>query len=226
MPDCFFLLPLTPLYSAHLAYNGTWWSGLFAILVGCIGLVKNDCLGIYHRAFCVVGILICAIGAVLDSRVANILHNTSYCGSISDPSGDISKSLGDWCDISNGCGCVIPGSDYGARESCILYKTEDHLCQSSANTLRTYVDVSMALCWTLACVCLSAFLARAFITCLLKIISPGDSQQRKRGKSHGQHEEGGVERRKVAAAAGTQGGVSLDTLLIARREGVLTPIFR
>jgi hypothetical protein len=129
----------------------------------------------------VAGFLLNGFAAVLDMRIGATLRTPSLrCGRPSDPF--VAMTFNQYCalDARRGgsalysCGCIIPGSEPGATDSCLAFHyggsassspPSPSPCDVGAQKLAGLVAASAALCWTLAAVCLMASAVAVLVSC-------------------------------------------------------------
>lgn len=167
---------------AQLRIASSWWAGLLCVLIGAFGLSPWSCLHTYHDALAVCAILLNAVAAVLDMRTRAMLRDTSLrCGGASDAV--VAMTVGEWCALDQrrggrgryNCGCIIPGAEPGAPDSCLAFHGQPSAggCDAGAHTLAGLVSTTAILCWTLAAICLVASVARVMSACYRQRRCPG-----------------------------------------------------
>lgn len=159
---------------AQLRLASSWWAGLLCVVVGAFGLSPWSCLHAYHDALVIIAILVNAVAAVFDMRTQAMLREPSlHCGGADEPI--VAMTVGEWCALDErrggsgrySCGCIIPGAEPGATDSCLAFHSLSSPggCDAGAHTLTGLVSASAILSWMLAVTCLVLSVVRVVSTC-------------------------------------------------------------
>ncbi|GAB5032472.1 Hypothetical protein NocV09_00901640 [Nannochloropsis oceanica] len=177
-------LALQLMLSVKIHFQSAWWGGAFSVLVGSLGLATRwECTRMTHQSLVVIGILLNAVAAVLETRASSFFHGEElFCGPPERETGGVANlSVGEWCVLDLNldpqkrtkgimCACIIPGRDPESKEACVAFRgweglREGEVCDASAEHVGRIMNLSVALCWAMSTICLLTCLVRIGVRC-------------------------------------------------------------